>query len=45
MSVKKYGSRLILQISSGSTFRKHDLFAALAHELMHLRRYSNGAST
>lgn len=45
MSVKKYWSRLILQISSWSTFRQHDLFAALAHEIMHLRRYSNGAWT
>jgi hypothetical protein len=41
MSVKKYGRRLILQISSGATFRKLDLYAALAHELMHLQRYIN----
>ncbi len=45
MSVKKYGSRLVLQISSGSTFRKLDLYAALAHELVHIERYSNATES
>jgi len=45
MSVKKYGSRLVLQISAWATFRKLDLYAALAHELTHIERYSNSSES
>lgn len=45
MSVRKYDSRLVLQISSWAVFRKLDLYAALAHELTHIERYSNASES
>ncbi|MDP2670127.1 MAG: hypothetical protein Q8O99_03990 [bacterium] len=31
----------VLRVAAGARFRKADLFAALAHELVHLKRYAN----
>ena len=45
MSVEKQWSELILNIASGTTFRKIELYATLAHELSHIRRYANAAQS
>lgn len=39
MSVEKQGEEIILNIAAWSTFRKSELYAALAHEMVHVRRF------
>lgn len=45
MMVKKIWWRVTIYISSWAFFRKYELFATLAHELMHIERYMQWKAT